>query len=109
MTHRSLLLSGCSLLLTTALGCSPQPAANADSTPPPQQPNGVLPPQQPVAAVTPPDANAKPHPHPHPQPKAEPPAPPPPTFTFPADLGGKAVAKAVTPDVTRPLPHKRTA
>lgn len=44
---------------------------------------------------------------PQPAPKAEPPAPPPPTFPFPADQGGKALARVVTPDVARPLPAER--
>lgn len=41
---------------------------------------------------------------------APPPKPePPPVFPFPADAGGAAVAKVVTPDVTRPLPADRLA
>ena len=41
-----------------------------------------------------------------PQPPAKP-EPPPPTFAFPADRTGTALARVVTPDVTRPLPAER--
>ena len=41
------------------------------------------------------------------EPKPQPPAPPPPTFAFPTDRTGTAIARVVTPDVTRPLPAER--
>lgn len=46
-----------------------------------------------------------------PQPPAQPPKPPeppPPEFKFAPDLGGKAVARAVAPNITKPLALDRT-
>lgn len=98
--HRVLLVATCFGLLAALAGCSPQPAATTDSPSASDVPAVVISPQQPVAAIGATEAK--------PQPKAEPPAPPapPPTFPFPSDLGGKAVAKTVTPDSTRPLSNK---
>ena len=89
-------------LFTLALAGCAQPQA-AEPTPD----------AEPVAVVVVPDKPApKPQPQPPvppPQPKAQPPAPPapPPTFPFTADLAGKAIARAVTPNTARPLTAER--
>lgn len=97
-TFRRFLLAPC---LGFLAGCAQQPSASGDSAPAANAPAVVLSPQ-PVAAL------AVPKPQPQPQQKAEPPAPPP-TFTFPADLGGKAVEKALAPNVASPLSNKQSA
>jgi hypothetical protein len=64
-----------------------------------------------VAAVA---SDASPNPiepiaaRPQPQPKPKPPEPPT-AFDYPADLGGKAVVKAVTPTITTPLSTEKAA
>lgn len=72
-------------------GCSQQPDAPA----PLDVSKVQLVPAAPVAAL--------------PQPPVQPPKlpEPPPEFKFPADLGGKAVARAVAPNLTKPFPLDR--
>jgi len=77
-------------------GCGQQPTADSTTAPP-------------VVVVTPPSAVAAATPTPKPQSQAEPqlPAPAPPTFDFPPDLTGKALARVLAPDTSRPLPQER--
>jgi hypothetical protein len=91
----------CWLLLITlcGAGCSQQQAAeNANA--------GA---ERPAVVVIPEPTGSMPAGDPQPPPPPKQPEPPPPTFTFPADLGGQVVAKAVAPDVSRPLPAARFA
>lgn len=85
----------CALALAS---CSPEQATEAAP-----EPAALAKPQAAVAVA--PDA-----PKPAPQPVAAQPAqpePPPPVFTFPADLGGKALPRVVVPNVTGTLPADR--
>ncbi len=83
----------CALALVS---CSPEHVAE----PAPTQVAQVAKPQAAVALL--PDA-----PKPVIQPVAVQPEPPPPVFTFPADLGGKALPRVVVPNVTAALPADR--
>lgn len=84
MTRRTLLVA------LTAAGCSQSPAPPA-------------PPAETVAVV----AAAQPDPlSPIAAQPPKPPEPPPTVFEYPADLGGKAVVKAVTPSLAPPAAEK---
>jgi hypothetical protein len=85
------LLTPHSWLLTALAGCSQQPS-HVESAQAADPPTVVVAPR-PAAA--------------QPKPKVETLPPAPTTFPFPADLAGKAVEKAVAPNVTRPLPAER--
>jgi len=75
----------------------------------PQAPEPVV--EVPPAVVLAPAADAPPAPKPQPLVAAQPPKPepPPPVFAFPADQGGTAIARVVTPSVARPLPADKFA
>jgi hypothetical protein len=79
-----------SVLAVGLAGCAQQQAAESSA----EAPTAVALAQPAVPAA-----------EPKPQPPA--PQPPPPTFAFPADQTGTALARVVTPDVTRPLPAER--
>lgn len=89
------LLTPHSLLLAALAGCSQQPSAKVEAVRA-ADPAVVIAPES-VAALAPGKAP--------PQSRAEP--APPPTFPFPPDLAGKAVEKAVMPNVAKPLPAQR--
>lgn len=80
-------------------GCS-QPQA--------PEPAAVEVPTGSVALVVP-VADAPPAPKPQPAVAAQPPKAEPPPFAFPADQGGAAIARVVTPNVARPLPADKFA
>lgn len=91
-----------SALAVGLVGCSqapaPEPPADAPAVsvalapPPVELPPGVPPEAAAVRLAQPPK-----------------PEPPPPVFPFPADAGGAAVAKVVTPNIARPLPADKLA
>jgi hypothetical protein len=90
VTFRRVLQS--SVLALGLVGCAQQQAADS----------GQAKPELIYASVT----AGEPAGAPLPQPPTKP-EPPPPTFAFPADRTGTALARVVTPDVTRPLPAER--